>query len=745
MPELVRLRIEGMTCGGCVARVERALQSVAGVAAARVNLTTGLATIEPAATRPDRQALIEAVRDAGYDADTFRAADATITGVEQTHAARLREQKQALWQAIALGVPIMAIHWLAPVLRSGEHGGHVWPHVVQALLMTMLMFSSASAPILVAGLRAILHRTPNMDLLISLGVSVAYLAGLANLLTGQQDVAEFDAAAMILVFINLGRYLELRARHGASSAVAALARRMPTTAQLVTDGGTRQVRLEEIHPGDRLRVAPDTIVPVDGRILEGEAAVDESSLTGESVPRHRAKGDEVRAGTLVRDGLLTIEATRVGADSAMGRIIQAVEEAQSGKTRMQRIADQVAGVFVPIVIALAAITFAVMLALFDQTWPESARRAVAVLVIACPCAMGLATPTAVLVATGNAALTGILVRDAAALEAAGRIRAILLDKTGTLTTGTPTVESVIPASPLTKGGLRGVTAAPLSPQRREGVEDDLLRLAASAEQHSQHPLARAIVASATERHLQVTQPTSFENRPGLGVRAVLDGSTVRVGSQLFMREERVNLADIDSQTSRGGSAVLVAVDDQCIGLITLTDTLRPNATESIAGLRSLGVKPIMVTGDNHVTAKAIADQLGIEDVHAEMTPQQKVDAVRARQTGGNHIGFVGDGLNDAAALAAADAGFTLASATDVAAQTAPITILHDDLLLIPAAIRLARRSLRIIKQNLFWAFFYNLAAIPLAAAGRVSPGVAAAAMMFSSISVVLNSLRLRRT
>lgn len=447
---------------------------------------------------PDRQSLIEAVRQAGYDADTFRAGDAAASGLDRTHVEKLRQQKQALWQAIAVAGPVMALHWLAPMLQSHDSGGHVWPHSIQALLCTMLLLSSAAAPILAGGFRAIIHRSPNMELLISLGVGAAYLSGVVNLMRGGPDAAEFDAAAMILAFINLGRYLELRAKHHAASAISALARRMPATAQQVTPDGIHEVRIERIEPGDRIRVAQDTVVPVDGRVVAGEGAVDESPVTGESMPHHRRVGDAVVAGSVLREGLLTIEATRVGAESTMGRIIRAVEEAQSGKTRMQRIADRVAGVFVPIVIVLAVVTLVGTHGLMGLDWATALQRAVAVLVIACPCAMGLATPTAVMVAGGAAALDGILIRDAAALEAAGRIDRLFLDKTGTLTTGSPTVQEVIG---LALGG------------------DEVLRLAGSAELFSQHPLARALVAEAKRRNLSLTEPSEFESRAGQGVRA----------------------------------------------------------------------------------------------------------------------------------------------------------------------------------------------------------------------------------
>jgi len=733
--EPIRLRIEGMTCGSCVARVERALRSVPGTTQTRVNLTTETAVVEVGDAPPPRQRLIDAVRAAGYDADTFRLGDETATGLERTHDAKLREQKQALWQAIALGLPIMAVHWLAPVLRSSGIGGHVWPAAIQALLTLMLLGSSAGAPILVGGLRALIHRSGNMDLLISLGVGTAFVAGVATLITASEHVVHFHAAAMILVFINLGRYFEVRARRDTTSAVSALARRMPATAQLVTDSGLREVRVDRIQPGDQLRVAQDTVVPVDGRIVEGEAAIDESAVTGESLPRRCQVGGTVSAGGVVREGLVTIEATRVGADSTMGRILRAVEEAQTGKTRLQRIADQVAGVFVPIVIVLAVATLLGTHWLGDVNWSTAVTRAVAVLVIACPCAMGLATPTAVLVATGAAALNGILVRDAAALEAAGRIDDMFLDKTGTLTTGAPIVKEVWAAGKGVDGDADGDAA------------DRILQVAASAEQYSQHPIARAIVARAKERSLTLDEPSEFANIVGRGVRVVLDGRVVRVGSAGFLRESDVDLSPGEERLSRaaaaGWTAIGVAVDTVCTGLITMEDRVRDEAAETVEAIARLGISAIMMTGDNVRTARTVAERLGISEIRADMTPDDKLNEVRRRREAGRRVAFVGDGINDAPALAEADVGITFASATDVAVGAADVTIIHDDLRRLVDVILVARRSVRIIKQNLFWAFFYNVMAIPLAAFGEIPPGYAAAAMMVSSISVVLNSLRLR--
>jgi len=727
--EPIRLRVEGMTCGSCVARVERALESVPGVRQARVNLTTETATIDLSGVATPRAALIEAVRSAGYDADTFRKADGGSSGLERTHDARLREQRQALGQAISLALPIMILHWLGHTLMSSEVGGGVWPVAIQALLCAMLLWSSAGAPILVGGLRALIHWSPNMDLLISLGVSVAFGAGVASMFSSALGEAHFHAAAMILAFINLGRYFELRARRDATTAIAALARRLPRTAWRITaDGTIEDVPLEGIDAGDRLRVPQDTVVPVDGRVSDGEAAVDESAVTGESVPKARRPGDTVTAGSIVRDGLLTIEATRVGADSTMGRIIRAVEEAQSGKTRMQRIADRVAGVFVPIVVFLALLTLGLSLWLIGG-WGVALSRAVAVLVIACPCAMGLATPTAVLVATGSAGLRGILVRDAAALEATGRIDQVLLDKTGTLTTGVPEVTDV--------AGTEG-TDPP-----------EVVRLAASVEQYSQHPLARAIVARARELKLDLDDPTTFSNRPGRGAEGEIGGRRVTVGSESLLTDESIDLTGLAARlrglATSGKTVVLVAVDRKCVGLIGLADTLRVGAADAVQGLQRQGMVTALVTGDHSATGAAVASSIGIDKVCAGMSPDDKLAEVKRRQQTGARVAFVGDGINDAPALAAADVGVTFSSATDVAVGAADVTIVHEDLGRLVDLVALARRSVRIIKQNLFWAFFYNVVAIPLAATGKIPPGYAAAAMMLSSISVVLNSLRLRKT
>jgi len=724
----IRLRVEGMTCGSCVARVERAIRSVPGVASAQVNLTTEIARIDVTQDGASRADIVRAIQSAGYDADAFRPGDEGSTGLEKTHAAKLQQHRQALVQAVGIAVPIFALHWGAPFLQSGETGGHVWPQAVQALLCLVLLGSSAGAPILVGGLRALIHRSPNMDLLVSLGVSVAFVAGVFRLLTGTGDQADFHTVAMILSFINLGRFLEMRAKKSTTGAISALARRMPATATLITNGKTRTVSISQIVRGDRLRVVQDVVVPVDGRIIEGTASVDERAVTGESIPRDRTVGETVCTGTVVKDGMITIEATRVGSDSTMGRIVRAVEDAQSGKTKMQRIADRVAGVFVPIVVVAAMVTLLATLALSELGFSLALQRAVAVLVIACPCAMGLATPTAVMVATGRAAQDGILVRDAAALEAAGSIREMLLDKTGTLTAGKPAVAEVI--------------------TMEETPREKVLEIAASAEQYSQHPLARAILSAAADNGCDFQEPSSFSSVAGGGVVAEIGGKVFRVGSARFLREKGVEPSKVAhalrASDKTESSVVLVSDEHSVLGLIVVSDSIRPDAATTVETLQSLGVSCVMVTGDQEQTAVSVARRIGLTQLHFEQRPEDKLRLVESCRTAGGGVAFVGDGVNDAPALAAADVGITFASATDVAIGTADVTIVHDDLSRLVEIIRLGRDSVRVIKQNLFWAFFYNTAAIPLAALGIVPPGLAAGAMMFSSISVVLNALRLRK-
>ncbi|MCC7293006.1 MAG: cation-translocating P-type ATPase [Phycisphaerales bacterium] len=742
-----------MSCAGCVSRVESALRAVPGVTEARVNLATHTATLEVSDVAFPPAALLTAVRRIGYDAEPLRADSTDAPALSRNEAEVRRRHRQAMVQAIGLSLPILALDATGHSLGSTHSGAHIWWRGLQALLCALLLGSSAGAPILVGGLRAIVYRTPNMDLLVSLGVGASFLAGVVSLFIPGLHAFHFHAAAMILALVSVGRYLEARARHEASDAVGSLARRMPRQAARVTASGLEQVPVEQLTVGDRVRIAPDGAVPVDGIIESGEAAVDESAITGESTPRRRAPGGAVRAGSWVREGLLTVRATQVGAESTLGRILRAMEDAQSGKTDMQRLADRVAAVFVPVVLLLALAAFSLWAASpawlasvarvsTADRWADAIRAAVAVLVIACPCAMGLATPMAVLVATGRAATRGMLVRDAAALERAGRVSVIGLDKTGTLTTGLPEVREVV------------VMARDAGPT----TADELLRLAAAVEQHSQHPFARALVrrAASTERAGEASAvgalpPPQVENLisyPGRGLRATVDGRDILVGSVSLAREHHVALdapqPDIESAAQSGDSIVIVSADGQCAGRLTLSDRPRASAARAVADLLALGVRPIMLTGDHAGAARAVAEEVGISEVHAELMPEAKLERVLRLQRAGEVVAFVGDGINDGPALAAAQVGITFATGTDVAIGAADVTILADEPARLPEMILLARRARRIIKQNLFWAFAYNFAALPLAATGHVPPAVAAATMMGSSLTVVLNSLRLKR-
>lgn len=738
----VKLHIEGMTCAGCVAGVEKALRAVPGVRRASVILTTESATVDLESPGVTPRTLIDAIRAAGYDAESLHTTSALNRGaLDDAHSKQLVRQRQAMVQAVGLGLPVVALDFFGPLLQSTDPGAHVWWQALQGLLCTLLLCSPAGAPILVAGLRSLRHRSPNMSLLISLGVSAAYGSSLVSLFTPSVSAHHFHAAAMILALINVGKYLETRARREASSAVAALARRLPKTAVREREGHLETVPLDRVRVGDRLRIAQDVAIPVDGRVVDGSAAVDQSTITGESMPVARTVGDTVLAGGIVHVGLLVVEATAVGEASTLAAILRAVEDAQSGKTRLQRLADRLAGVFVPIVVLIAVLTLLGHLTM-GSTVGRAAEAVIAVLVIACPCAMGLATPTAVLVATSQAALVGILVRDAASLEAAGRIDEVVFDKTGTLTTGIATVSSVVPVEPTTQDAMVGIDAGESGP----GRVDELLRLAGAVEQDSRHPLAVAVVQEARRRGIALAESTLFKNYPGLGVAGVVGRQRVVAGSLGFLEQQGIELPpSLPSQSiSDGQSFMGVAADGRPVGVIAFRDQLRPTAAAAVAALRAAGLDVSMVTGDQHAPAQAAAAAAGIDRVLAEALPDRKRAYIEERRRAGRRVAFVGDGVNDAPALAAANVGMAFASGTDVALAAADITLVRDDLTLVPTAMRIARRSVRIIKQNLFWAFLYNVAALPLAATGHVPPALAAAAMMASSLSVILNSLRLRR-
>ncbi len=723
-PAEIPLRIEGMTCASCVARVESALRGVEGVRDARVNLATGKATVA-AGAGADADALVKAVERAGYGATRTAGGETSSDPVER-QSESMAAHRQALVWALAIGIPVMLLHWVGH--SFGGHAAHRVAMILQAVLTIALLASPAGRPILAGGWRATIHRSPNMDLLIALGVLAATMGSVVGLFVARlSGMNYFHDAAMILGFISLGRYLEARARGRASASLSALIRRSPRQAVRLENGVPVPVAVDAVRPGDVLQVGAESYVPVDGEVLTGRASVDQSMWTGESEPVEVEPGDAVLGGTYVHAGAMTVRATAVGAKSAIARIVTLVEEAQSRKTGMQRLADRVAGVFVPIVVVIALLTAGGWL-LFGgvDAGGQAFSAMIAVLVVACPCAMGLATPAAVLVATGNAALRGILVRDPAVFERAGAADTILLDKTGTLTRGRPHVAEIAATDGM--------------------APDQLLQLAASAEQFSPHPLAKAIVDRARGEGVTLLDPESYAAEAGLGVRAGLNGKSVVVGSERFLTRSGIAVPDGNGAAGAGraGTLVHVARDGAYLGALVLQDEIRSGAAEAVRSLKSLGIRPMVVTGDRAGVAEAVARAAGIEEVRAGVSPVGKAELITSLQKDGRRVIMVGDGVNDAPALAAADIGIAMAGGTEVAAETAPISLIGDRLELVPAAVDLARRSLRVIRQNLFWAFAYNVVAIPLAAMGILPAGYAAAAMMMSSLTVVLNSLRLQR-
>jgi len=713
-----RFRITGMTCASCAAHVESALQQVLGVDTATVNLATELATVHGAASD---EALASAVADAGYQLTAVRRTERPedVRARDQAHLRRLRRR---LGIAAALTLPVVGIAMLELPIP-----GAPW---IQLALTTPVV-AWAGADFFRVAWRLARSRTSNMDTLIALGTGAAYGYSVVELLLGGTHLY-FEVAGSVVTLILLGKYLEDRAKSRAGDAIRALGALRAATALVLRDGVESERPVEEVRVGDRVIIRPGERLPVDGIILEGRSAIDESMLTGEPVPVARGPGERVTGATVNQAGRLVIQATAVGEDTALAHIIRLVEEAQASKAPIQRLADAVAARFVPAVLVIAGAT-AVGWALAGAGPVGALLPTVAVLVIACPCALGLATPTAILVGTGKAAEQGILIRNAEALERAGGLTALVVDKTGTLTVGKPTVV--------------GTTVVD------GGDADELLGWVAGAERHSEHPLAGAIVRAAEAAGRLTRTPVTFDTITGQGVAAVVadpDGAArqVWIGNRALLRDRAIDPAALEAVAeaaeARGETAVFVALDGQLAGLLTIADPLAPNAVAAVRDLHAMGLQVIMATGDNPRTAAAIAAEVGIDAVHASCSPAGKAELVARLRAEGHRVGMVGDGINDAPALAAADVGFAMGTGTDVAMETAAVTLLHGDIARVATAIRLSQATLRVIRQNLFWAFAYNTLAIPVAAAGMLHPMIASGAMAISSVSVVGNALRLKR-
>ena len=736
--------VGGMTCASCVSRVEQALSSVPGVISANVNLASEKATVEYI-EGTELAELRWAVKEAGYElgSEAGTLEDVTTAALREIQATKKRFILAAILASI-----IMALMWTPFFMGK--------PYLLWALATPVQFW---------AGWRfyrgtwgALKHRTADMNTLIAVGTSAAYLYSMVAVLFpglfatgGLEPNLYFDTSAMIITLILLGRFLEARARGQTSEAIKKLIGMQPKTALVIRDGKEIGISIEDVHVGDLVLVRPGERVPVDGIIRQGYSSLDESMITGESIPVEKKVGDEVIGATINKTGSFQFEATKVGKDTTLAQIIQLVEEAQGSKAPIQRLADVIASYFVPIVIGIALITFVIWY--FVGPSPAltfAILNFVAVLIIACPCALGLATPTAIMVGTGRGAEQGILIRSAEALEGSHKISTVMLDKTGTLTLGEPKVTNVI---------------ATLS-----SSQEEVLRLAASAERGSEHPLGEAIVRAALERKLELSPASDFNAIPGHGVEASVAGKKLLLGNLRLIKGRGLSLNGLEEEAhnlwEKGKTVMFLGLDSQVIGIIALADTLKPNAKEALEEIHKMGIEAVMLTGDNQRTAEAIAQEVGIDRVLAEVLPEHKAQEVKKLQEKARVVAMVGDGINDAPALAQADVGIAIGTGTDVAMETGDITLISGDLTGIVTAISLSKRTMRTIKQNLFWAFAYNTALIPVAAGvlylafgqtgvpsglhfilgnyGFLNPILAAAAMAASSLTVVFNSLRLRK-
>lgn len=751
----LELPITGMTCASCVRNVERAVQKQAGVLSVNVNLATERANISYVPSAVKRSDLVKAIEATGYGVLELTNAEAPEDAERAAREAEIARQKRMVLIGTIFTLPLFTLSMARDIYMASFMGTSMAEHIMTGqmegpnpmwnwLLWAVwpLIFFLMASPVqfivgnqyLLGAYKAARNGTANMDTLIALGSWAAYLYSILVLAGTTMGFAEigahvyFETSAVILTLITLGKFLEARAKGRTSEAIKKLMGLAPKTATVLRGTEEIEVAIEAVQVGDMVIVRPGERIPVDGLVLEGRSSVDESMLTGESLPVNKEKGSEVIGATVNKQGRLLIEAQKVGAETALAQIVRLVEEAQGSKAPIQRIADQVSAVFVPIVLVLAALTFLGWFAFGQVGFTVAMVNAVAVLVIACPCALGLATPTAIMVGTGRGAEMGVLFKNSEALESAKRIQVVALDKTGTITRGEPSVTEII--------------------SLKEGYEGELLRLAAIAERGSEHPLGQAVVKAAQDSALSLSQPESFEAESGRGIRAIVEGKTILICSPRFIREQSYDLssvqAQIDKLQSKARTVVLVLVDGRLEGLIGIADTIKEGSREAVAKLQALGLEVVMVTGDNEKTALAIAAEVGIQRVLADVLPEQKVEAVKNLQAEGKRVAMVGDGINDAPALAQAEVGIAIGTGTDIAMEASDVTLVSGDLRGVARAISLSRATMRTIYQNLFWAFIYNIILIPVAMAGSLVPMLAAAAMAFSSVFVVSNSLHLRR-
>ena len=723
LTEKAEFDVFGMTCAACSSRIEKVLNKQAGVKQATVNLTTESATIEYTPGLIDEKTLIEKIQHIGYDAKPKAEAEEKQTYKEK----ELQHKKTKLMISAVLSAPLlitMLVHLFGMTLP--EIFMNPW---FQFALATPVQFI-IGWQFYEGAYKNLKNGGANMDVLVALGTSAAYFYSLYEALKTIGDPAYmphlyYETSAVLITLILFGKYLEARAKSQTTNAISELLNLQAKEARVIRDESEVMIPVEDVVVGDHLIVKPGEKIPVDGMVIKGRTSVDESMLTGESIPIEKEPGANLIGSTINKNGLIEMEAKKVGKDTALASIIKVVEKAQGSKAPIQRLADVISGYFVPIVIGIAVLTFIIWISFVQPgQFEPSLVAAIAVLVIACPCALGLATPTSIMVGTGRAAESGILFKGGEHLERTHEINAIVLDKTGTITKGKPEVTDF-------------------------SGDAETLQLLASAEKGSEHPLAEAIVAYAAEKNIHFLEVDHFAAIPGHGIEAEISGQQILVGNRKLMNDHQI---DIESATEEkliefetgGKTAMLIAIEGEYRGIIAVADTIKDTAPEAIKQLKEMGIEVFMLTGDNERTAQAIAKQAGIDQVIAQVLPEEKADKVKEIQQQGKKVAMVGDGVNDAPALVTADIGIAIGTGTEVAIEAADVTILGGELLLIPKAIKISKATIRNIRQNLFWAFGYNTAGIPIAALGLLAPWIAGAAMALSSVSVVSNSLRLKR-
>ncbi len=748
--------ITGMSCSACSARVEKVVSKVPGIDKVEVNLLQNSMMVEFAEGAVEAQTIIDAVVSAGYGASLRAGAKAPgaksrqgDNDVQKKAAAEARQMKHRLGWSIGLLVVLMYVSmghmfgWPLPGILLGHENVMVFV-LVQLFLTLPIMYLNRKY--YENGFRALFHGAPNMDTLVAMGSAAGFVYSVAQLFVmgyamGHGDMQQahecamnlyFEASGMILTLVTIGKYMESRSKSRTSDAITKLVNLAPKTALVLRDGQELEIPVEEVQVGETVIIKPGQGIPVDGVLIEGTGTVDESAITGESIPVEKMKGDRLTGATVNRAGYFKMRADRVGEDTTLSQIIRLVEEAGGSKAPIAKLADKVSGVFVPVVMTIAAVTVLAWL-LLGHTFSFALASGIAVLVISCPCALGLATPTAIMVGTGRGAEQGILVKSGESLETAHLIDTVVLDKTGTVTEGWPVLTDCVSVN---------------------GSEEELLLLAASLEQASEHPLAEAIVAEAKKRGLSLEPAADFLATPGQGVQGAIKGKTVLAGNLRMMKERQIDTAGLESRAEalaeEGKTVLYIAADEKLLGMVAVADPVKPTSAQAIQELTKMGLTVVMLTGDNERTAKAIQRKLGISRVVAEVLPQDKEQEIRRLQAEGRKVAMVGDGINDAPALARADVGIAIGAGTDVAIESADVVLMRSDLLDAVTAIQLSRAVIRNIKQNLFWAFFYNACGIPLAAGvfypflgWQLSPMFGSAAMSFSSVFVVTNALRLK--